>query len=185
MKIIYAFLFFTLAAIGMEKHASTVDLITAIVDANIPMVQKALDNGADPAIAKTDAISITLSHKKIYQDRCIATPLFLAIYLNSASIIRLLCTHNPRLANHEENGQTPLTFAAANTSDYTPPVQALLDYHANRNTINEMFLTPFEVACKHDNFKIAALLKPGTNSSAVANGLSVLNRVRDRECDCK
>jgi ankyrin repeat protein len=181
MKIIYAFVFFTSAAIGMEKSASTIDLISAIIDANIPMVQEALNNGADSAVANPDGICIALHHKKIAQPREITTPLFLAIYLNSAPIIRLLCAHNPRLANHEENGQTPLTFAAANTSDYTPPVQALLDHQANRNTINEMCLSPFEVACKHNNFKIAALLKQGTNNSAVANGLSFLYRDRDIE----
>lgn len=184
MKTIYAFLFFTSGIIGMEKPATVDDLISATIDGNIPMVQKALNNHVDPAAPNSDKICTALFQRKIDQSCEITTLLFLAIYLNSAPLIRVLCIHSPRLAmQQDEKGETPLTFAAANISDYTPPIQALLDHNAPVNTLNAKGLTPYEVACQHDNYKIAALLKQGTNNSAVANGLSFLYRDRNHDME--
>ena len=67
MKIIYAFLFFISGIIGMEKPATADDLISAIVDGNIRVVQKVLKSHVDLLAINSDEICMALFQKKIDQ----------------------------------------------------------------------------------------------------------------------
>jgi ankyrin repeat protein len=158
-------------------------LFCAIIGSNLQDVKQALLNDFNPneTIDSLNFSNYGINPALFHRSEADLPALFFAIQRKSSAIIRLLCLKYPYLANKEFEGETPLTFAAHAKEDHDSPTKALLDSGAQRNNVNNQIKTPYEIACIHQNYKIAAALKQGTNGTAIANGNTYLNRDFDIE----
>ena len=125
-------------------------LYTAVINQNINLVKKLLDDGADINLKNSDDISYDDTTLVWYRDRN-KTPIEASIYAGDLDILKLLIEYNPNIDT---------LFKLAVIEEKSEIVELLIKKGANLNIINEdgYKFVPLKSACEKQNFKIVKIL---------------------------